>query len=255
MPRMEESPINIFSTIRTGLIDGTNVGGITQVLIFIVFLYIAAVWAPRYLRWLGSGFIVGSAMTTTLINLSFFDNIIFSRDFDIFLQVAHFILEIASLAVGLILLRDWWVYSRSDDKRKLLVKYPFLDKPSDSRPWSLLGKLLFFAVAYLCGAGSAFLISAWPGDQRYFSILLYRIYLPGMQWPALLWGLFCGLMFNFYLILALVGFRKALKTAKIKDSLQRSLTKVQIVFSAVFLAYGGVMIYIYYIRFYFKNLV
>ena len=237
---------NFLSTIRTGMLDGTNMGGLTEILIFAVFLYGIARWrGPKLVVWLGSGFIAGSILTTPSISLSMYDKIISSAGFDVFLQWAHFVIEVVSLLIGIVCLRDWWVYKTSEDARKLVINYSFLEAVAENRS-NWFTRFLFVTAAYFCGAGSAFLASAWPGDQRYFSVMQYRIFMPGFQWSTFFLSVLYGVAYNFLPILELAGFRALVNSPRIRGNLQQSLPNIQIIAAAIFLAYGSTMIYIYY---------
>lgn len=203
---------------------------------------------------LGAGFITGVAVTTPVINLGFFDNWLTSASFDSISQWAHFILELACLAGAVINLRDWRVYRKTPDLRRLILRYRFLENTNRELPskkgWGR--GFLWVLSVYACGALAAMLVSVWPGDQKYFSVLQYRILSPGLQLQTIFLAVGYGAAYSAPLMLELAGFKFA-SGLSTKINLLPLLPKVQVVSAAVFLAYGAAMLYLYYIRFYFIN--
>ena len=142
------------------------------------------------------------------------------------------------------------------DVRKLVIRFPFITdelegsakSQTEKKPQWLL--FLLAVIAYLAGAGMTFLLSPWPCDQAYFSVLHYRVWTPGLQWSTICSLILYGLFYSWFLILELIGCRKVATLSEIREKLRRALPKVQVIVAALFLAYGITMLYFYYIRFY-----
>jgi hypothetical protein len=158
------------------------------------------------------------------------------------------------LGIAGICLRDWWILKKSQDPQKLLVQFPFSGPENGTRlrqsKWFLF---LLISIGYVCGTALAFLQSAWPGDQQYFSILHYRILSSGLNFAMVLTLIVYGLCFNSILIVEFLGLKAVLNSARVCERLRQSLPIVQTGVAAIFLAYGATMIYFYYIRFYLRN--
>lgn len=249
------TPVSLLSSLWIGLGDSAGPAAITNSIIFTFFLYGIMTWqGERRAVFLGGGFIAGVAVTTPLINLGFFDNRLDTSSFDIISQWVHFILELACLAAALVGVRDWRVYKKTPDLRQLILRYLFLESAKREFPvkkgWGR--SFLWLLLAYLCGAFAAMLVSVWPGDQKYFSVLQYRIFSPGLHLQTIFSALIYGAAFSAPLILELAGFKFA-SGLSTKRNLLPALPRVQVFMAAVFLAYGAAMLYVYYIRFYFIN--
>jgi hypothetical protein len=246
--------VNLWSTLRSGLLDSTNTGLFTGLLVFAVFLFWAVKWQGlAQIGLMGKSFLLGTIIAAPLVNVGFFDNVIFSKAFDAVMDWAHCIIDLLCLMIAAICLRDWWVFKNTEDYGKLIVRFPFLsasERPKRSR-WI---RFLLFGFSFICGGSLAFLQSVWPGDQQYFSILYYKILSPGgYSLMVICFLIVYGVCANVILILEFIALRTVLNSESAGNRMQRLLPKVQIVTAAVFFAYGATMIYLYYIHFYFAN--
>ena len=247
------TPVSFLSTLLTGLTDCAGPATITSVIIFaFVLFFIIKCRGQQALFVIGGGFVVGMVVTTPLANLGLYDNWLNSEWFDILTQWVHFFIEAFCLVVGCISLRDWRIYKATQDTTRLLIRYPFLEEDlAVKRRWRLLW-VWWILVAYLSGTVTAMFVSVWPGNQSYFSVLQYRIFMQGLRGQTLFLALCYGLIFSSPLILELHCFKMAMDPA-IKKKLTMALPKVQVVVAAVMLAYGATMLYLYYVRFYLIN--
>jgi len=234
----------IFSTLKAGLMDSVNPGGLTVLVVFAVLLFSLArqrrsVWGT------GALFILGNCLLTGMLSLGAFDHIILTQVFERIWDTAYFLIPAGMVLLGGMILRDWHGFKKGNSRDKLFIKFCFREKADHVREHK--GKILLRGLGvFLLGIFLAFIEAAWAPDP-YISILLYRmVYEPGVG-PRLLLGLYV-ITFVFPLIAAVILIQRMALSETFQKRMQIYFSRYQLGFSAVLLAYGLTFLYSYFLQ-------
>lgn len=233
----DSSPVGYFQIILAGIRDSVNPGALTAGLVFAIFLFFSG-RLSRNIFLTGLGFLFGLWTATAAIAWGYVDFFQTTRAFDVFLDTAYLILAVFGVLAGIVLLRDWAVFRRTKDPKKIFIVFPFLigegQAPARTqRPYPLLAGMC----SWLAGGLAAFMASAWPLDRQVY-LLQVEYALSKNFWTMVLPTLAYVLMFSLPLIVMwlLAAYASARKNQN--DNLNFVLSKIQVVCAAVLMGYG-----------------
>ncbi len=231
--------------LRAGLADSVNPGGLLALLLFICFLYFVSMVGGR-IFYSGCVFLVAAVILTTVLNTGLFDGFLICKIYDRFLHWSLVFFVTFDFIIGIILLRDWWIYLRSHREERLLVPFPFLDQARDvvKSKSHLQNRAVLLLLSLLTAGVTMLLAVAWP-PNIYVTIILYQLTLPGY----LLRAGFLLLLYSLGTIVPMLTVLLILDRIFISRMrvirLQNVLSKVQIISAAVFLSYAISFIFFY----------
>jgi hypothetical protein len=103
--------ISFLSTIRSGFVDSLNPGGLAMFLWYGVYLVAVAGRGGNIAR-LGLWFIAGVFLLRFLFAFCILDRFLFSRGFNVFLDVSYFIFAVLAIIGGALFWRRWCILRR-----------------------------------------------------------------------------------------------------------------------------------------------
>lgn len=246
-----EIALNLGQTLILGLGDSLNPGGISGIVIFLVVMF----WISReqglFFR-AGLSTLLGLWSAKVAQVLGIFDPVMASKNYDILLDAAYFILSVFSLVLGFVLLKDWHRTTRQGNSSGIFIRFPFLEKqdsgPSATRsrlkPWIYLPRDFVISM-FFAGIFIELVMAAWA-PNRNMEVMIYQLLTQKKMLSAVLFSMLYGVSALSCLWLLWLGGNKALWSDSIRSKLRQRITLTQIVFSAIFLSYGFTILYRYY---------
>ncbi len=237
--------------VRAGFVDSANPGALTALVLFAVFLFLINRFRHS-LRIQGWCFIAGVGIVTGYIALGTFDPFLSSKRYDLFLDVFYFCAAVVFVVTGALFFRDWIIVKKDGGDARLVITPVLFSSNScgcfggkkDGEKRKLRYKIGCGAVSFCCGGLVAFLESAWPADQ-YITIMLYQEIL-GKQASAVFNLILYVVVFVLPLFVVLSAGQWVSRSQKFRAKMISSQSKVQIIISAIFFAYGVVLLMYYF---------
>ncbi len=228
--------------IHAGIVDSVNPGALLGVLLFAVYLVALLESGQPYL-WRGLIFVASIAFTTILIQMGFFNLLLSTREFAIFLDGSYFLISIGAIAVSAILLYDWKDFRKNQKRDQLRIQFSFLDRASSAKSLSNKGTGKFRSgivggmAAYFLGIIISFLETAWPPNTGIVYIL-YELTLPeGWKSVVVLFSIY-ALFFVFPLLIVLLTFSMTTNSSVKLMKIRENFSKLQIIAAAILMGYG-----------------
>jgi len=237
--------VDLWMTIRAGMLDSLNPGGFALMLVFTVFLIAMA--KRRYsITWSGIIFIAAIFHSRVVFSGGGLDRIVYSKPFDVFLDVVYFIFVILSFLGGVFFWRKWCYWRKQDrvspnSAEALRATTPSIKESLDGkksvRGSRFLRRLSLVITIFPLGWLIGLMLMAWAPDG-YVSIVISQLALPANLWEYItLVNLYAG-AFVGILVFLLIVVQALAKSGTFMRWIEKSPAMVSIVASAVFLAYG-----------------
>lgn len=231
--------------LAAGFLDGLNPCALTGILIFFIFLILLPHSLKQFFL-VGTSFLLARYYTSLLLSLGGFGGVFDQASVVAFLKILNKILAIGFLILGTVNFYDWWVWKRTQDPQSLKLKsifklnqmmqaQPITLSSTPSKSWRPSGKVI---VSVLGGCGLSLLASVWP-EHIYQSVMLVNLFLPGMQfWALLSFFIYYFAYYLFYIVFFLLLYY-GMRIGKFRLWLERSMAKIKILESALFYASGA----------------
>lgn len=238
--------------IRAGFIDGLNLGGLTAIIVFLMFAYFI-LRRKLNLALYSFYFIFSVIASITLITLGTVDSFLLHSSYDIILEVGYFIVIMASLIFGCVFFLDWLRLRKNEGKvERLKVSFDFLVDQTKLPPKREFKQSIFVfgaGIFSIClGTLTAILSSRWPCSRHVYN-MYWELTFPGKYWQGIGFFIAYGLAYCFPLIILVALFLIFMNSKKMMREIYSSLSLLQIIISAVFLGYSLSLLSIYYINF------
>ena len=237
------------TVLAAGLVDGVNPCAFTVMVFFVSFLSFAG-YRKKDMVIVGSLFIVSLYVTYLLIGAGLFKTL---RSFEIFSYFSHIfyrLIAIFAFCVGLLNLYDFWVYKKTKDTDKIILKLPalikrriqgairagFIGKADKDKPL-----FAFIAASITCG----FLVSVlelFCTGQLYLPTIAYILKVPDLKVRAITYLLFYNLMFIIPLVAVFVLAFFGLTSNHFERATRSNLSTVKLITAALFFGLGVVLL-------------
>lgn len=246
----QSAALNFGEMFIAGLRDSLRSGGLTGIVIFLVFLFWISWEEDLYLK-AGFRFMMGIGAGVMAQLFGMWDGILGLKAYDVFLDMFYFLGALSAFILGCAFFRDWMVTARDGTPARALIHFPFLQKFKPEKinqgiKTSILKRMRkskILALSFFMGIFAELVMAAWAPDQ-YTSVIVYEMH--KKVHGAILGSLVYALALIWPLFVIWIGGLRILQSKKIQELFFRQLTVVQIVCASIFMAYGTAIIYRYY---------
>ena len=244
------SRLNITPFITAGLTDGFN-PCIFSAIVFLAALIFSAGYRPWRILVMGIFFTAAVFLTSLLVGLDFFGNIVRLEQYFIMAKIFYLGVALAAIVLGIINFYDWFVYRKTNDALRILFKLSFSEgKKAPGMAGSklkaffagILKLLLLISAALTAGFLVVFFQSACTGliyAPAVFYFATIDLLKPVAAGYLILYSAMFVVPLTVIFFAAFLGARSKRFTAVCK----RHLAKVKIIFAAVFLSIGFGLLY------------
>ena len=242
---------NIAVITGAGLVDGINPCAFTVLVFFISFLAFVG-YSRKQMVLVGLAFILSVFMTYLLIGLGLFE---FARKLVSFVFAAKLVYLFTgffAMALGIVSLYDFWVYTKTKDPDKIKLKLPGLvkkqiqsvirEKTDIRQDGSSKGKGIFKFViaAFSCGFIVSFLELICTG-QLYLPTIIYIVKSGSLKLRAIFYLVYYNLMFVAPLFIVLVLGILGVSSGAFARAARDNLGRVKLVTAIIFFLLGAVL--------------
>jgi len=253
------SGVSFFQPLRAGILDGFNPGALTAFLIYAVFLF-ALLKSGFRVRLRICGFLFGYWVFSVMIVFGFADLLLSWKNYNFFLDGAYLVIIVLCFTGGVVFFRDWLVTRRRKNQANPFIVIPFFSGKTNpavlpagpaSGHWlrrmlaGLTGVIIVCISSVLLGGLAALISGAWP-PEIYTANIINMLVQPGMAKTAGLSILTYMVFYVLPLLCLTVFFNWGRKRMSTVDQPVKYLSRVQIICSAVLLAYG-ISLTLYYL--------
>ena len=194
----------------------------------------------------GGCFILGGLATIFFLTMGLGDPVRSSSLFFLICRIIYLIIALIALGLGVVNLRDWWIYKKTKSTDSLLRKFPIVSQRLDQMLLKIStdGKnmLWFPFVCIAAGIFTAFLMSIYP-EQTYISMTVYALNVQQQPMISVMSLFLYSLCFIFPLVFSLVFVILSFQSKSFLTIVQRHWAAAKIICSAVFFAIGLGLIY------------
>ncbi|MDP1852852.1 MAG: DUF1573 domain-containing protein [Candidatus Omnitrophota bacterium] len=237
------------TVLSVGFIDGVNPCAFTVMVFFISFLSFAG-YRKRDMLIIGSLFIIVVYITYLLIGAGLFKALRSLEVFSYFSQIFYRLIALFAFAVGLVSLYDFWIYNKTKDADRIILKLPVLIKRKiqGTIRAELIRKegkdkplFAFIAASISCG----FLVSVlelFCTGQLYLPTIAYILKVPDLRIKAMAYLLLYNLMFILPLVAVFVLAFFGLTSIHFEKAARRHLSAVKLITAVLFFGLGVVLL-------------
>lgn len=194
----------------------------------------------------GGCFILGVLGTIFFLTMGLADPLRSSPLFFLACRIIYLVIALIALGLGVVSLRDWWVYKKTKSADSSILNFPRISQRSDTLPLKISNDwksgLWFPWVSLAAGALSALVMSISP-EQTYISMTVYTMNIAQERMNAVLYLFLYSLCFVFPLVFSFVFVTLSSQWKAWPVITQRYGTGIRIVCAAVFFAIGLGLIY------------
>lgn len=237
------------TVLSAGFIDGVNPCAFTVMVFFISFLSFAG-YKKRDMLIIGSLFIITVYITYLLIGAGLFKVLRSLEIFSYFSQIFYRLTALFAFLVGLVSLYDFWIYNKTKDTDRIILKLPALIKRKiqGTIRTELIRKedkdkplFAFIAASVSCG----FLVSVlelFCTGQLYLPTIAYILKIPDLRIKAMAQLLLYNLMFIIPLVAVFVLAFFGLTSIHFEKAARRHLAAVKLITAVLFFGLGLILL-------------
>jgi cytochrome c biogenesis protein CcdA len=236
--------------IAAGLADGINPCAFTVIVFFISFLTVMG-YRRREMAVIGSIYILAVFLTYLGIGLGFFRILYLWKNFRLISKAVYILVGGLSLFLGLMAVRDYWVYKRTGNTDDMALSLP---RSIKNRIHAIVGEyyrrdksrqsralVRLAASAFVVGFLISLLESVCTG-QIYLPTIIFVLKEGGLRVKAFVYLLVYNVMFVIPLVGVLVFALVGVNSRQFEGFARRHLGTVKLAMAAVFLALGLVLL-------------
>ena len=228
-----------------GLTDSLNPCALTTIVFFVIVLHFF-INHRKVMVVFGGSFILGVLGTIFFLTMGLGDPVRSSPLFFLMCRIIYLVIALIALGLGVVNLREWWIYKRTKSMDSFGMKFPMISKKFDqilhkiSPDWK--NALWFSLVCVAAGILSAFVMSIYP-EQTYISMTVYALNVQQQPMISILSLFLYSLCFVFPLVFLLVFVILSLRLNNFSTITQRYRAAIKIICAAVLIAVGVGLIY------------
>jgi len=220
--------------------EGFNPCALLILVFFIFFLLISGLGRAEIMLF-GGFFILSSLITSFFLGFGLLADFRGIELFFIISKSLYSFLALLAVVVGSVNFYDWVIYRKTFDIKRFILKIPCLDL-ADNDQNSAARKEAYGYINLILGAGIlgfvAVLFQSGSREQVFLPAIATMISSPELRNQAIFFILLYSVMFVLPLWIAFQFLLSAFKSPKFIERMKRHVSKIKIVFSAVFLGLG-----------------
>jgi len=220
--------------------EGFNPCALLILVFFIFFLLVSSLNRAEVML-LGGFFILSSLITNFFLGFGLLANFRGMELFFIISKSLYLFLALLAVVVGSVNFYDWVIYRKTFDVKKFILKIPRLTL-TDNDPNSAARKEAYGYINLILGAGIlGFVVVLFQSGSRgqvFLPAIVAMISSPELKNQTIFFMLLYSVMFVLPLWIAFQILLVAFKSPKLIEWMNRHVSKIKIISSAIFLGLG-----------------
>ncbi|MFC1704522.1 DUF1573 domain-containing protein [Candidatus Omnitrophota bacterium] len=243
-----------WTVIGAGLVDGVNPCAFTVLIFFLSFLSFVG-YQRRQIIVLGSVFILTVFLTYLAIGLGIFEFLRILPKFELVSRAIYIATACLAIVLGVLSLRDWWVFNKTKDPEKIMLKLPGMVKKqiqgvirekTDTRGKTTQEKqgiIKLVLTALSCGFIVSLLESVCTG-QLYVPTIVYVLGIPELKVKAWAYLVLYNVMFIVPLVAIFLFALFGVTSQGFAKVARLHLAKIKLITAFVFFLLGFFLLFI-----------